>query len=58
MGAMGVRCMGENGISQFAVELLFLHCKKDFHRLLANHLFFLYLQWNSRARSRSSSCPR
>ena len=39
-----VRCMGGiGGISQFAVELLFSHCKKDFHRLLANYLFFLYL---------------
>ena len=31
MKGMGVRCVGENGISQFAVELLFSHCSKDFH---------------------------
>jgi hypothetical protein len=47
MEGMGVRFMGGmgviGGISQFAVELLFSHCKKDFHRLLANYLFFLYL---------------
>ncbi len=29
-------------ISEFSVELLFSHCKRDFHWLLANYLFFLY----------------
>ena len=32
-----------HGISEFSGELLFSHCKRDFHWLLANYLFFLYL---------------